>query len=72
MKGGGVGHGHFPGPFAAFLLTIVGVFAATSATVFTIGLFGTQPTVSSMGIGEALGLGAVASFAAQRVAPPQR
>jgi membrane protease YdiL (CAAX protease family) len=70
--GGQPDGGHFPGPLAAFALTIGGVVAATFATVFVMGLFGSEPSVASMGIGEALGLGAVASYAAQRVAAPQR
>jgi membrane protease YdiL (CAAX protease family) len=64
--------GHFPGPFAAFALTIGGVVAATFTTVFVMGLFGTEPSVASMGIGEAIGLGAIASYAAKRVSAPQR
>lgn len=70
--GGSPSGGHFPGPFAALALTIGGVVAATFATIVVMGLFGSAPTVSSMGIGEALGLGAIAAFAAQRVAAPQR
>ena len=72
MIGGQPSGGHFPGPFAAFGLTIGGVLAATLATVFVMGLTGSEPSVASMGVGEALGLGAVASYAARRVAAPQR
>ena len=63
---------HFPSPFAALLLTIGGVAIATFATVFMMVMTGSKPTVASLGIGEAIGLGAVASFAAQRVAAPHR
>jgi membrane protease YdiL (CAAX protease family) len=34
--------------------------------------FGTKPTLASLGVGEAIGVGAVASFAARRVPEPQR
>jgi len=69
---GGPSQGHFPGPLASLALTIGSVVAATFATVFVIGLFGSEPTVASMGIGEAIGVGAVASYAAKRIAAPQR
>ena len=63
---------HFPGPGAALGLTFAGVFLAAFSTVFVMALFGGEPSIASFGIGEALGLGAVAAFAAQRVAEPQR
>lgn len=63
---------HFPSPVVALGLTFAGVFLAAFSTVFVIALFGGQPSIASFGIGEALGLGAVAAFAARRVAEPQR
>ena len=64
--------GHFPGPFAAFVLTIGAVLAVVFATRFVMLLFGAGPSLSMLGVGEALGVGAVATFAAARVAEPQR
>ena len=64
--------GHFPGPFAAFVLTIGSVLAVVFATRFVMLLFGAGPSLSMLGVGEALGVGAVATFAAVRVAEPQR
>ena len=63
---------HFPGPFTAFSLTLGSVFAAVIATRFVMLFFGVGPSLSSLGIGEALGVGGMATFAATRVAEPQR
>jgi membrane protease YdiL (CAAX protease family) len=63
---------HFPGPFAAFALTIGALFAVMFAMRFVMLLFGAKPTLASFGVGEAIGVGAVATFAARRVADPQR
>jgi len=63
---------HFPGPFTAFALTLGSVFAAVIATRFVMLLFGVGPSLSSLGIGEALGVGGIATFAARHVAEPQR
>ncbi len=63
---------HFPGPFMAFVLTIGSAFAAVFATLFVMLLFDARPSRSSLGVGEALGIGAVATLAAGRVAEPQR
>ena len=72
MNGGTPANGYFPGPLAALGLTVAGIVATTFASLFLIGIFGGEVTVASLGIGEALGLGAVAGLAAQRVASPQR
>ena len=63
---------HFPGPFTAFSLTLGSVFAAVIATRFVMLFFGVGPSLSSLGIGEALGVGGMATFAATWVAEPQR
>jgi membrane protease YdiL (CAAX protease family) len=63
---------HFPGPVTAFALTIGSVFAAVFATRLVMLLFDVRPSLSSLGVGEALGVGLVATFAAGRVAEPQR
>lgn len=63
---------HFPGPFAAFVLTIGSVVAVVFATRFVMLLFGIGPSLSLLGIGEALGVGGMATIAAMRVAEPQR
>ena len=56
MGGGGPPGGHFPGPLAALAMTIGGIVAVAITTALVMGLFGTEPTVASMGIGEAIGL----------------
>ncbi len=57
----------FPGLGTAFLLTIAGIFAS----VFTgVAFFGLGP-LAAYGIGRAIGVGAVATLAAQRVGEPQ-
>jgi membrane protease YdiL (CAAX protease family) len=56
----------FPGPYAAFLLTLAAVFAM--ALVFN--LMSDQPFIAALGLGEALGLGGVATLAARRVPGP--
>jgi len=63
---------HFPGPVAAFALTIGSVLAVVFAMRFVMLVFGTKPSLASLGVGEAIGVGAVATFAARRVAEPQR
>lgn len=57
----------FPGAFAALLITLVAIFA----TAFVVALLGDQSLVTSVGIGEAFGLGGVATWAARRVPEPQ-
>lgn len=63
---------HFPGPLAAFALTIGSVFAVVFAMQFVMLLFDAKPNLASLGVGEAIGIGAVATFAAKRVPEPQR
>lgn len=63
---------HFPGPLTAFVLTIGSVLAVVFATRFVMLLFGVGPSLALLGVGEALGVGAIATFAATRVAEPQR
>ena len=63
---------HFPSPLVALGLTLAGVLATAFATLFVVGLLGGAVSVASIGIGQALGLGAVATFAFQRVAAAQR
>lgn len=63
---------HFPGPLTAFALTIGSVFAAVFATRVVMLAFDARPSLSILGVGEALGVGAIATFAAGRVAEPQR
>lgn len=58
---------HFPTPRTAILLT----FAAILLAGLVMGLFGSQPDISALGIAEVIGLGAVGSLAARRVPPPQ-
>ncbi len=72
MTSDGVPQDYFPGPLVALGLTLAGVLATAFATLFVVGLFGGTVSVASIGIGQALGLGAVASFAFQRVATAQR
>lgn len=57
----------FPGPLAAILLTLAGIFATALIT----SMFAGQPYVAAIGIGSALGLGGVATLAARRVGEPQ-
>jgi membrane protease YdiL (CAAX protease family) len=59
---------HFPGPMAALLISLAAVFSAGLVIV----LFGPEADLGSVGVGEALGFGLVATLAAQRVPPPQR
>ena len=61
-------HEHFPGPLAALLISLAAVFTAG----IVIALFGPEPDIGSLGVGEALGFGLVATLAAQRVPAPQR
>ncbi len=63
----GSGSAIFPGPFAALLLTLAAIFA----TAFVVALFAGQPLITGLGVGEAVGLGGVATLAARRVPEPQ-
>jgi len=57
----------FPSPFAALMLTFA---ASLAAFVIAVTLF-EEPGVAALGIGEALGVGGVATLAARRVPEPQ-
>ncbi len=56
----------FPGPFAAFMLTLAALFA----TAIMVSLLGELPFIAAAGIGQVVGLGGVAAVAARRVPPP--
>jgi len=58
---------HFPGALSAFVITVAAIFLAA----FVITLFGLQPDIGALGVGEAIGLGLVGTLAARRVPPPQ-
>ena len=62
----------FPGPFAATGLALTGLFLSSliASLLASAGLAGRSPLMASMGIGYALGLGGIATLAAQRVPPP--
>lgn len=57
----------FPGPFAAIFITM----AAFTSALFVTLIFSDQPIIMAAGIGEAIGLGGVATLAARRVPEPQ-
>jgi membrane protease YdiL (CAAX protease family) len=57
----------FPGPFAAIFITM----AAFTAALFCVLLLADQPMIMAAGVGEAIGLGGVATLAARRVPEPQ-
>jgi hypothetical protein len=57
----------FPSPLVATLLTLAAIFATALVT----SIVAEQPYVAAIGIGEALGLGGVATLAARRVPEPQ-
>ena len=57
----------YPGVGAALLLTIMAVFASVFTGVAFFGL----GALAAYGIGRAVGVGAVATMAAQRVGEPQ-
>lgn len=57
----------YPGPLAALLLS----FAALLASVFLTALFMGGSLILAVGLGQALGVGAVATLAARRVPEPQ-
>ncbi len=56
----------FPGPLAAFIVTLAAVFAMALVA----NLMSDQPFIAAIGLGEALGLGGVATLAARRVPGP--
>lgn len=62
----------FPGPFAATGLALVGLLLSSviASVLAGAGLAGKSPLMASMGIGYTLGLGGMATLAAQRVPPP--
>jgi len=57
----------FPGPFAAIFITM----AAFTTALFVTLLLSDQPMIMAAGVGEAIGLGGVATLAARRVPEPQ-
>ncbi len=57
----------FPSPFTALVITLAAIFA----TGIVASVFSSQPGVVAVGIGEALGLGGVATLAARRIPQPQ-
>ena len=61
------GDGIFPGPLAALALT----FAAVFSTAIVVTIVGDMPFIAAVGIGQAIGLGGVATLAARRVPEPQ-
>ena len=62
----------FPGPFAATGLALAGLFLSSfiASLLASAGMVGRSPLMASMGIGYTLGLGGIATLAAQRVPPP--
>ncbi|MDG2332806.1 MAG: CPBP family intramembrane metalloprotease [Myxococcota bacterium] len=62
----------FPGPFAAFMLALAGLFAASFVASIAIasGLIERSSITAAMGVGYALGLGGMATLASQRVPQP--
>lgn len=56
----------FPGPYAAFLVTLAALFAMALVA----NLMRDQPFIAAIGMGEALGLGGIATLAARRVPQP--
>ena len=62
----------FPGPFAAFMLSLAGLFAASFVASLTLAAGLIEPTslMAAMGVGYALGLGGIATLASQRIAQP--
>ena len=62
----------FPSPMAAAMLSLAGLFASSfiASLALASGLVGETSIMAAMGIGSALGLGGVASLAAQRTPQP--
>jgi membrane protease YdiL (CAAX protease family) len=58
--------GIFPGPLAAFMLTLAALFA----TAIMVSMLGELNFIAAAGIGQVVGLGGVAALAARRVPPP--
>ena len=58
--------GIFPGPLAAFMLTLAALFA----TAIVVSALGELNFIAAAGIGQVVGLGGVAILAARRVPPP--
>lgn len=58
---------HFPGPFAALLIT----FGAWFAAILVMSLFGSRPDIGALGIGQVAGFALVALIATQRIPEPQ-
>jgi len=57
----------FPSPFTALLITLAAIFATLLIASLSSGL----PGIVALGIGEAIGLGGVATLAARRIPEPQ-
>ncbi|MEE3328008.1 MAG: type II CAAX endopeptidase family protein [Myxococcota bacterium] len=62
----------FPGPLAACMLALTGLFLSSlvASIMAGSGLAGNSPLMVSMGIGYAIGLGGMATLAARAVPPP--
>ena len=58
---------HYPGAMSAVFITLGGVFAWALVIAF----FGPDPDIGAIGIGQAIGLGMVATLAARNVPAPQ-
>jgi membrane protease YdiL (CAAX protease family) len=58
---------HYPGAMSAVLITLGGWFAWALVITF----FGRSPDIAAIGVGQALGLGLVATLAARNVPAPQ-
>lgn len=65
-------HESFPSPMGAVLLSIAGLFAVwfVASLVLSTGLLEESSMMAAMGVGYALGLGAIATLAAKRVPEP--
>lgn len=59
---------HYPGAMSAVFITLGGVFAWALVIAF----FGPNPDIGAVGVGQALGLGFVATLAARNVPAPQQ
>jgi membrane protease YdiL (CAAX protease family) len=68
-----VGEEHFPGPMAAFGLALAGLLSSSlvASIAMSLGFSGKSSLMAAMGIGYGIGLGGVATLAAQRVPEPQ-
>jgi membrane protease YdiL (CAAX protease family) len=62
---------HFPGPLAAVGLSFAAWLAAAVTITVLRNATGSGIGIATLGVGEALGIGAVAAVAARRVPPPQ-